>query len=381
MKNRDILRDVNDFEQPRRWSFGRFTLGVIVGLLICAVGIGWVSKDFAPPAGDPVLSDAPAEAPEPIEDPVVAEEADAPEPEVVEITEAEVQPEGAGGPLATLPQEPAAETEPAVAETAPEPVIETTDETAAVSTAPESTPAVSADSPAWERNAVEFSVANGTPLVAIVLESPDTSDVPFDVIAALGLPLTMGIEPVTETAIAYGSAARAAGFELVARIPMLDRREPGASADLIHPAMSADEIGQTVNRLVGHMPEAVAVSGAGGRLSASNAGMVEAVITAIHPDGYAYLDDSGQANSAAPEIAERLGADIAGDVRVVTPDMTDEQIYRLFEVAAQSASATGTAVVTAPANVEVLISLQRWALERNGRDARLAPLSAVIGKK
>lgn len=391
MRKRDSIDDIEAENQSGGWRSIRFILGAAAGLLIAAVIVGGLSlptkRDTEEVAGQ---GEAPVEAPSPTKpeaqpvidsaqapsDPIPSAEDSTAQSDVAEISEAQT-PEASEVPSPSNADPLETDQVAAKAPVAPLPI-----ETSLNPLEPEAVnDNEDADLPAWTRNAVAFTIPPGTPKIALVLENPEVSDVPQDLILSLGLPVTMAISPVDNAAVSYGERARSAGFEIVARLPILDRRSPGSEADVIDPSMSADEIGSTVLRLVNNMPEAVAVSGADGRLVASNAGLIEAVMLALKPDGYAFLDDSGQRNAVASEIAQRLEMVAVGDVRVASGAMTDEQVYRLLDAAAQAAGNSGSVVVTAPTSAAVLIGLQRWALERNGKPARLVPLSAVLSNE
>lgn len=396
MRIHERMSDTEVEQNSGNWRTARFVLGVATGLCIAAIVVGALSVDMALKSTE-IAGQGPA--------PTEAAAPSQPSPEPATETEAAQAP--AGDTAATgetvISQEPAGLAEPAssaksedtgssVVTSQPPAEPEVTDQLAAkapVDPLPAVEPGNAATTetgasgdgsslPAWERNAVAVNLPADTPRIALVLENPENSDIPHDLILGLGLPVTMGISPIDNPAIAFGEKARSAGFEIVARLPLLDRRDPASTADVIHPAMSAAEIEAAVQRLLQGMPQAVAVSGVGGRQVASNAGLIEAVMLALKPEGYAFLDDSGQRNAVAVQIAQRLDTVALGDVRVASGAMTDDQVYRLLDAAAQAAETTGAVVVAAPASAAVLIGLQRWALERNGKPARLVPLSAVL---
>ncbi|MEM7505994.1 MAG: divergent polysaccharide deacetylase family protein [Pseudomonadota bacterium] len=314
---------------------------------------------------DPVVEEAEPEVVEPEE--VVPDEAEAsPEPEPVEdVVEIVTAPEAAEP---EAPEEPEAETGQAETETdlalapaeaEPEPVAEDT-------------------GPAWLVNAIPFEAAGDTPLIGLILERPGNNDVTPEQIFALSLPVTLAIVPDGAPATTLGKQAHEAGFEVIAHLPMEPRGAIDPGPDALRVEMSSEEAVLQTRRLIARLPDAVAASNFMGSKATESEALMQAVIGTLNEDGVAFIDSRTSPRSKAFGVAETLGGRFARNSRFIPEEVTPDQAYRLLERAADEARQRGGTVLIGPANRDMLLGLQRWALERNGKKARLAPISAIL---
>lgn len=237
--------------------------------------------------------------------------------------------------------------------------------------------------PAWEVHAVPFDEDGALPLVTVLLEFDDDLQIAPEGIFSLGLPLSLAIIPRNGTvagrkAADFAKAARGAGIELVAHLPM----EPKGSADpgpeAIRVGMTSEEAAEQARKLIDRLPGAVAASNFMGSRATEDRALMEAVITALDAEGLGFIDTRTTRQSQALDVAKRLGAAHARNSRFIPEDADEAQVYRLMERAAFDARQRGGALVVAKATLGVLRGLQRWGLERNGRQVRLAPVSALL---
>jgi hypothetical protein len=205
-----------------RSGWGRFAAGILIGL---ALGIGavfygnstWLNR---PATADKVIAAASPESRDPSTGARVSLEA----PEIVD-SSANAQPVGEEAPRpAAAAAQPATPLD--VIETS-EPAIEPTPEPAALTLAPTPAAADAASvvenaggTPAWQRNAVAFSVPSGRPIIAIVLD--DVGVVKSHAEQAIALPAEVTLAFMTYAAHVDDMAkrARARGHELLVHVPM-----------------------------------------------------------------------------------------------------------------------------------------------------------------
>ncbi|MEL6478918.1 MAG: divergent polysaccharide deacetylase family protein [Pseudomonadota bacterium] len=234
--------------------------------------------------------------------------------------------------------------------------------------------------PAWERNAVPFDAPDDVPLISVILEQGTNFQdaVRIDQILELGLPLTLALVPDRDAVSSIGAKAKAAGYEVIAHLPMEPRGTANPGPEALTVAMTAEEAAARTRRLVARLPEAVAASNFMGSKATEDADLMRVVIETLSDQGLAFVDTRTSPRSKAYRVAEEIGSRRARNSRFVPAEVSPDQAYRLLERAAGEARQRGGTVLIGPASRGMLLGIQRWALERNGRRARLAPISAVL---
>ncbi len=316
-------------------------------------------------AGEPTTEPA---ATEPDEDAASAPE-DADTAEVAATSEAE-QP-AAEAPAAE------AETEAETTETAGQGLATATQ----VTPKPEETRKLALSGPAFEVNARPFQTPAGAPLLAVVLEDAATGSIKPEALALMTMPLTFAVRADSQDARAFGMAAREAGHEVLAELPML--REDGAVPKLgeLSPNAAPDELEALTQQHLASLDMAIGATAPDGAKLLLDRLAMAAVMAPVSEHGFAYLDLRAGIGSAAERIAGEAGVAYAASNRFVDAGATEEQIYQLLEGASFQARRKGTAIVTITASPEALKALVRWGLERGGQDVWFAPLSAVMKRQ
>ena len=277
----------------------------------------------------------------------------------------------ADAPETSEPQTPP---EPVIADTPEEPEPETTDIAAIAPDEPQTVPS----GPAWEINAVPYPFDDDLPMISIILETSERNAVPVDTIIELGLPLNLAIVPNDLDVSELGAQARSAGLEVVAHIPMEPRGTADPGPEAIRVDMTEDQILAQMNLLLARLPEAVAVSNFMGSKATEDADLMRIVVGNLDERGLGYIDSRTSPRSKGFQVAQEIGAVRARNSRFIPSDVTPDQAYTLLERAAAEARQRGGAVLIGPANRGMLLGVQQWALERNGKRARLAPVSAIF---
>ncbi|MEM0923955.1 MAG: divergent polysaccharide deacetylase family protein [Pseudomonadota bacterium] len=236
------------------------------------------------------------------------------------------------------------------------------------------------DEPALERNAVAFAPPDDLPLISVILEAhePVADRVEMDQILELNLPLNLALVPEGSQTRGLGERAKAAGFEVLAHLPMEPRGAADPGPDALTVEMNAEAAAARTRVLLARLPDAVAASNFMGSKATEDAALMRAVIGELERHGMAFVDSQTSRRSRAYDVAEEIGAFRARNSRFVPADVTEEQAYRMLERAAAEARQRGGTVLIGPASRSMLLGIQRWALERNGRQARLAPISAIL---
>ncbi|MEM9043241.1 MAG: divergent polysaccharide deacetylase family protein [Pseudomonadota bacterium] len=377
LSNRKSRAVIDDDSAPG-WSLGRFLGGALSGAVLCSVL--FVASTFVIPPQQ-VTSDAGAAAPTVIDE---TEEITAEAETVVEdVVEAEVPEE-----VSSAPDAPDTRTSLELSPTPnPEtPAVEGEGEQLAIATQPVqteqpvATPQPSSDVKAWQVHRAAFNASAEMPLIAILLEAPNETEIPVDAILGLGIPFTMAVIPRDEASAAFSQKARAAGLEVVAHLPMADTGSPAGDA-VIREGLSEQEVRVLTQDLLALVPEAIGVSNFGGSAVTPNREVMAAVLAELNRKGHAFVDVRVGVDGAGMAVARDLGTPAIRNTLTLQPDTSEDEVYQLIDGAARDATTLGEVVILAKTSAPVLLGISRWALERNGKDARLAPLTAIIERR
>lgn len=206
-------------------------------------------------------------------------------------------------------------------------------------------------------NAREFDAPRDAPLLAVVLVG-DGGTLRADRLDLLTMPLTIAIPPDAAGAATLGEAARAAGHEVLADLPLR-----GEAPDVQLAALDM----------------AVGATSTTGR---AEAGALSPVMGELDRQGLAWVDTGIGISTPAERIARELGLPYTQGNRSVGGNASPEQIYRAIDAAAHHARQWGTSVLFLEASEPALQALVRWGLEQRGDNpVWFAPISAVIQRR
>lgn len=227
--------------------------------------------------------------------------------------------------------------------------------------------------PALVVNAAAFQPAAGKPLVAVVLDDVAADPMLHDRVFGLKLPVTIGVVCGGPGDQATARAARAAGYEVVAELPIM---AGGASAGAaLEYDLTSDQAAERTALLMRRLPMAVAATSAPATMPPGNA-LAQGIMKALGPFGFAYLARDRRSGAAAP-AASGLDRITAVSDFSIPAKATAAQAHAVLDHAAAEAAKSGGAVVMAAADRQVLLALELWAGSTGGV-AQLAPLSAVV---
>ncbi|MBW6505732.1 MAG: divergent polysaccharide deacetylase family protein [Rhodobacteraceae bacterium] len=217
--------------------------------------------------------------------------------------------------------------------------------------------------PPIEAYRAEFT-GTGAPLLALVLLDP-SAESDLAALSALGLPLTIAIDPTRDGAAADAQSFRAAGFEvaiLAAPLPA------GATPGDLEVALAA------WHRVV---PEAVAVVEPPVPVIQGNRGLAQQLVSALAREGLGLATHSGKGLNAAEQLASAAGVPQVLVWRVLDSEGdTAPAIRRYLDRAAFEAARGQGVAVMLHAWPESLAGLADWQRRRDG-GPELAPLSAL----
>ena len=331
-----MRKKIYDDDEPKPGWFWRFAKGVLFAVVVSAAAVVVLSVYVLPP---PKL----------------------PEPEPVADTGPEIV---SGIEVSTTP----AYTNPA----AP-------DASAAAAPEAEALEPVVLSGPALSVNAAPFDSAPGTPLVAVVLD--DTAANPFlhELLFSMDVPMTVGVVVGGGGDRETAAAARTAGFEVVAQLPLAAQGQSAGAA--LEYGMPEAEAAERTLTLMQRLPMAMAAGRASSSPAQPNASVLRGMVSALQPLGFAYVDHGVTQGDRSTFVAAGVAMPIGVSRFTIPPGATAADVIAVLDLAAADAARDGGAVVFATPGEQLVLALQLWGDEGAGSLARLAPLSAVIRRQ
>ena len=233
--------------------------------------------------------------------------------------------------------------------------------------------------PAFAVNAVAFEAEPGRPLVAVVLDDTASDPLLHGMLFAAKLPLTIGVIAGGGGDRVTAEAARKAGFEVVAQLPLARPGQSGGAG--LEYGLSEDEAADRTLTLVQRLPMAVGVSRPLAAPALPNASVLRGILSVLSPLGFAYVDHNVGSDDRSSVVASGLGGIVGVSRHTIPPGASATEILAVLDLAAADAARRGGSVVFAAPGEQLIAALQLWGGEGSVNLARLAPLSAVIRRQ
>ncbi|MBK1669239.1 hypothetical protein CKO28_14470 [Rhodovibrio sodomensis] len=241
-------------------------------------------------------------------------------------------------------------------------------------------PVRDSNAPAWKRYAQRMTPPQGVPKIAIIVRGLGLSSAAAETaVNRLPANVSLSFTPYArDRAKAWAAEARRNGHEVLVDLPMepanYPATDPGPQA--IMTEISARENLQRLAWLLGQVDREVGVVAQMGAAVLANRQVVEPVLQALKARGLMFVDNGVVADSAAREIAQRLGLPFAVNDRTLDGGQVSRRAIeaRLVE-AERLAREQGLAVVMAhpyPVSLELLAS---WTDRLGARGFVLVPAS------
>ena len=234
------------------------------------------------------------------------------------------------------------------------------------------------DAPAWKRYAQRMTPPEGVPKIAIIVRGLGLSSAAAET-AVNQLPATVSLSftpYARDRAKAWAAEARRNGHEVLVDLPMepagYPATDPGPQA--IMTEVNARENLRRLEWLLGQVDREVGAVAQMGSAVLADRQVAEPVLQALKDRGLMFVDNGTLADSAAREIAQRLGLPFAVNDRTLDGGQVSRRAIeaRLVE-AERLAREQGLAVVMAhpyPVSLELLVG---WTEELEARGFILVP--------
>ncbi len=221
--------------------------------------------------------------------------------------------------------------------------------------------------PPIRRFARPFDNPGQKPLFSILLEDRG-DEVDRAELAALSLPLTIVIDPLSEGAAERAAVWRSAGQEVVLALSGLPA---GAT-----PA----DVEQTLQALADRLPEAVAVIDPDGKVFQTDRLLASQIVAILAQQGRG-LVSFDQGLNAADQVARREGVGSATIFRRIDIDnATGPEVKRYLDRAVFRAAQEGEVAVIGTLTPQIVAGLMEWTVEGRAATVALAPVTALMAR-
>jgi polysaccharide deacetylase 2 family uncharacterized protein YibQ len=223
-----------------------------------------------------------------------------------------------------------------------------------------------ADLPPLQRFARDFAGAQGKPMFAVLLEDGGDGVLNRQALAALSLPLTIVIDPLSDGAAERAAIWRAGGQEVV------------MAANGVPSGATASDLEQTFQALADALPQAVAVLDPDGATFQDNRPLAAQVVPIVAGQGRG-LVTFDQGLNAADQVARRVNLGRTVIFRRIDAAGGDAvAIGRHLDRAAFKAAQDGRVAVIGTLRPDTVAAILEWASGGKSATVTLAPVSALM---
>jgi uncharacterized protein len=351
-----------------RSSWGRFAFGILIGLALGFAGVFYlgglhlgnkgaakVTTLNASPVQKPAQKVAEAPAP-PKPAPQVVE----PAPQVVEPAPLHTKPLGEEAKAAAqISKPPVPAPAPQVATIAPPPIN------------------AGADA-AWLKNAVAFSVPQGRPLIAVVLDDVGVARNHAELAIDLPGVITLSFMTYADGVADMAARARAKGHELMLHVPMEPLgHEIDAGPHALTVGASEGELLKRLSWGLDRFPGYIGINNhMGSRFTQDERGM-QVVLAELKRRNLLFLDSRTIGNTVGGKLASHMGVPhVMRDV-FLDNEMDEAAVIKQLMQAERVAARTGQAIAIGHPHPATIAAIRAWMPKAEARGFVIVPLSAV----
>ncbi len=235
------------------------------------------------------------------------------------------------------------------------------------------------DRPPWQRFARPFTAPDGRPLLAIVVTHLG-NDRAIAAAAVAGLPpdVTLSFDPASPELADWIAAARAFGHEAMLDLPMQSKDGADLGATGLMVGLNDDEMARRIDAIAGQGSQAIGFAGSGGDAFLLDDHATAAALGEIARRGLGFIDTSDEPMSQASVAAGDTNLAFARSMVELDATASRTALTERLAVLAQTAIEHGSALATARASPEVIVSIADWTRRQTDAGPLLAPASALL---
>jgi uncharacterized protein len=236
--------------------------------------------------------------------------------------------------------------------------------------------------PLWRLNAPPAPAAAGRGAIAIVIDDMGINRRRAERAIALPGPLTFAFLPYAENAAGMAAAARAAGHEILAHLPMepMDHgKHPGPHALLssVDEAEVMRQLTWNLDRLSGF----VGVNNHMGSRFTADPKRMEWVLRELKARGLLWLDSMTTGESVAWRVADRMGVPAAVRDVFLDNEISADGVHQQLAAVEALAARQGYAVAIGHPHDLTLDALARWLPAARDKGFVFVPVSTIAARR
>jgi uncharacterized protein len=342
-----------------RSGWGRFVFGILIGLALGIGGVFYLGGLHLGNKGGPKVTTLNASPVQPAQKVAEAPPQPKPAPQVVEPAPLHAKPLGEEAKAAAQTSKTAPAPAPQVATIAPPPIN------------------AGADA-AWLKNSVAFSVPQGRPLIAVVLDDVGVARNHAELAIDLPGVITLSFMTYADGVADMAARARAKGHELMLHVPMEPLgHEIDAGPHVLTVGASDSELLKRLAWGLDRFPGYIGINNhMGSRFTQDERGM-QVVLAELKRRNLLFLDSRTISNTVGDKLATRMGVPhVMRDV-FLDNEMDEAAVIRQLMQAERVAASKGQAIAIGHPHPATIAAIRAWMPKAEARGFVIVPLSAV----
>jgi uncharacterized protein len=346
-----------------RSGWGRFVFGILIGLALGIGGVVYLGGLHLGNKGGAKVTTLNASPVQPAQKVAEAPAPPKPAPQVVEPAPVPAH----AKPLGEEAKVAAQTSKPPVPAPAPAPQVATI------------TPPINAGAgAAWLKNSVAFSVPQGRPLIAVVLDDVGVARNHAELAIDLPGVITLSFMTYADGVADMAARARAKGHELMLHVPMEPLgHEIDAGPHALTVGASEGELLKRLSWGLDRFPGYIGINNhMGSRFTQDERGM-QVVLAELKRRNLLFLDSRTIGNTVGDKLAVRMGVPhVMRDV-FLDNEMDEAAVIKQLMQAERVAARTGQAIAIGHPHPATIAAIRAWMPKAEARGFVIVPLSAV----
>jgi len=236
--------------------------------------------------------------------------------------------------------------------------------------------------PAWRRNALPSTPANGQPMIAIVIDDMGLDRKRSAEVMTLPGPLTLSFMTYADDLAKQTATGRAHGDEIMLHMPMEPQArhvDPGPNA--LVTGLDDAELRRRVIWGLGRIDGIVGVNNhMGSKFTESQPGMA-IVLEQLRARGLFFLDSRTTPHSVGLATARQMGVASVGRDIFLDNFMVEPEVARELAQTEAVARKNGVAIAIGHPHDATIAELRRWLPTAAAKGFRLVPVSAIVARE
>lgn len=193
--------------------------------------------------------------------------------------------------------------------------------------------------------------------LAIIIDDLGYDRETAETLFQMPFPLTVSVLPHLPHSAEIAEEAARRGYQVMLHLPIEANEDAKAESVELRPGMQADQVTHVVQQMLETVPQAVGVNNHQGSLGTSDAGLMNAIMPALHERDLFFIDSRTASTTVAYAAARQAHVPTASRDVFLDDSQDPADIRRQLEAAVRDAKLHGSAIAIGhphPATLQVL---------------------------